>query len=285
MALRDPGRTTAVKHRFIKYFQPTQRDKDWGINVLGCGDYTNLQIEMPEDGRILNDYALVYFTEGEGYFYLDKNNFIPWQPGDVILLFPGVWHKYISNNNINCKMIWIIFNGSYVRYLHENKFISYNNSLLHVGFDTQVHNMFNRIESLAENESSTFQLESGAEAIKLLARIIKLSANKRSASMNPAISKLIDLIEDNCSKELNFEHFARSNGVSYVHFRRRFKECTGLAPLQYQLLVKINKAKILLDIGKSVKEVAFELGFNSQYYFSRIFKQKTGTNPSGWFSI
>ncbi|MGL1892942.1 MAG: AraC family transcriptional regulator [Spirochaetaceae bacterium] len=274
-----------VKHRFKKYFQPVKRDLDWGIYLLGCGDYTSPNIEMPEDGRYLNDYAIVYFTEGEGLFYIDKENAIPWSTGDVILLFPGVWHKYVSENSQNSKQLWIVFNGSYVRHLQKNNFLSTNNSLIHIGFDTELHNLFNKIETLAETESLTFQIESGAELIKLLARIIKLSDKNKSVPIQPVICKSIDYIEENPEKEIDFEDFSKSNGISYIHFRRQFKQSTGLAPLQYQMQVKINKAKILLETDKSVKEVAFELGFKCQYYFSRKFKEKTGIPPSEWTYI
>ena len=47
--------------------------------------------------------------------------------------------------------------------------------------------------------------------------------------------------------------------------------------------MKIEKAKELLKIGNaSVKEVSFTLAFDSPYYFSRLFKSKTGVSPSKW---
>ena len=59
-----------------------------------------------------------------------------------------------------------------------------------------------------------------------------------------------------------------------------FKKQTGLSPLQYYLLLKIEKSKeLLLSSQKNQKEIAFELGFESDYYFNRLFKQKTGLSP------
>jgi len=41
--------------------------------------------------------------------------------------------------------------------------------------------------------------------------------------------------------------------------------------------------KSLLEQGDlSVKEVAYRLGFEDQYHFSRLFKKKTGIAPSQW---
>jgi AraC-like DNA-binding protein len=59
-----------------------------------------------------------------------------------------------------------------------------------------------------------------------------------------------------------------------------------MAPYQYYIQIKIDKACRLLEQENiSVKEAAFKLGFKDQYYFSRLFRQKTGVTPSHWKSI
>jgi AraC-like DNA-binding protein len=72
-------------------------------------------------------------------------------------------------------------------------------------------------------------------------------------------------------------------GVSYPHFRRVFRQSTGLPPRQYLLNLKINMAKQLMeDQGLKLSAVARKAGFEDPYYFSRLFKQKTGISPSLW---
>jgi AraC-like DNA-binding protein len=54
-----------------------------------------------------------------------------------------------------------------------------------------------------------------------------------------------------------------------------------MTPYQYFIHIKIQKAKSLLtQKDASVKEVAYKLGFDDQFYFSRLFKNKTGFSPS-----
>ena len=60
-----------------------------------------------------------------------------------------------------------------------------------------------------------------------------------------------------------------------------FKKYTGVPPVQYHLDLKILRAKeMLLYTDKSIKEISFEMGFQSIYYFSRVFKNKLGISPS-----
>jgi AraC-like DNA-binding protein len=58
------------------------------------------------------------------------------------------------------------------------------------------------------------------------------------------------------------------------------KKETGLNAQEHIHQYVIEEAKnILLNSNQSVSEIAFHLGFEYPQYFSRLFKQKTGTTP------
>ena len=76
---------------------------------------------------------------------------------------------------------------------------------------------------------------------------------------------------------------ARNLGVSYTWFRRAFAHHTGLSPHQYQLQLRLGRARTLLsETTLAVKEIAFRSGFESEQYFCRLFKSKTGVSPGAW---
>jgi AraC-like DNA-binding protein len=53
-----------------------------------------------------------------------------------------------------------------------------------------------------------------------------------------------------------------------------------MAPGQYHIQLKIERAKMLLsNPSKTIKEISYELHFESCFYFSKLFKEKTGFSP------
>lgn len=91
------------------------------------------------------------------------------------------------------------------------------------------------------------------------------------------------------AKAFIYEHFSDDIGITDIascvhlspfHFSRVFKKCTGYAPYDYLLLVRIEYAKTSLESGKDITETAFNTGFNSLENFSYTFKKITGFSPS-----
>ncbi|MEG0911980.1 MAG: helix-turn-helix domain-containing protein [Oscillospiraceae bacterium] len=81
-----------------------------------------------------------------------------------------------------------------------------------------------------------------------------------------------NLTLDDIAAELNFSMF---------YLSKLFKKQTGTTFTDYLTKCRIEKAKEFLLEGKmSVKEIAFATGYNSQGYFSKIFRKYTGVSPS-----
>ena len=78
----------------------------------------------------------------------------------------------------------------------------------------------------------------------------------------------------------SLEDIAKVIRRSPVQAIRIFKGETGMTPYDFLLREKIDAAaELLRNSRKSVKEIAFMLGFHDEYYFSRLFKRKRGVSP------
>ena len=88
------------------------------------------------------------------------------------------------------------------------------------------------------------------------------------------------MLRTKIDEDVNMQKFAEDLQASYAWFRKMFKLYTGIAPQQYFIQLKTEKAKMLLGHPtKSVKELAYQFNFESLFYFSKLFKEKVGLSP------
>jgi AraC-like DNA-binding protein len=72
-------------------------------------------------------------------------------------------------------------------------------------------------------------------------------------------------------------------GLSQSHYSRAFKASTGLAPYQWQLQARVERAKdLLLNTNGCLEDVAEATGFADAVHFGRTFRKMTGATPAAW---
>jgi len=119
-------------------------------------------------------------------------------------------------------------------------------------------------------------------AFQILGRLhVSGRAEKVDGDVNEAIiRKAKYLLMEHLAERVDWESLARELHVSYSWLRHTFRQHTGFSLHQYQLQLRLNKAKSLLnDSAYPVKEVAAQIGFDCPYHFSHLFKRKTGLSP------
>lgn len=86
-----------------------------------------------------------------------------------------------------------------------------------------------------------------------------------------AIQKATEQLQADLVANLQLPALARELGVSYSWLRRAFAKHTGLSPHQYQLELRLARARDLLShIAISIKEIAYQLSFEDEHYFCRL---------------
>lgn len=280
-----------------KYLLANDRDALWGLTVSTVG-YEEIAPGDPypthghadgyyfelERGRELNEYQLLYLTEGEGTFHSTTIREAPLHEGDLWLLFPGEWHSYHPNPKTGWKSYWIGFKGRNIDDRVRAGFLSPQKPVYHVGFSDDIVRLYKQAYDTAVIEAAySQQLMAGIvnHLIGLmysLERNIQLSRNQAHVDM---ISRARLRIREALESNLTIQQVADEMGVSYSNFRKLFKEHTGISPAIYQQDLRLQRAKELLSTtSMSVKEIAYRLNFESPDYFSAKFKIKTGRRPS-----
>lgn len=95
------------------------------------------------------------------------------------------------------------------------------------------------------------------------------------------IKSACDFIHSHYKDDLTLTQMAEYTNLSISHFGSLFKRYTGESLITYINKVRVEKAKELLRNSKDkIYIIAQEIGFSSQPYFIRVFKNITGVSPN-----
>jgi AraC-like DNA-binding protein len=284
---------------FRKYFDLSNEGKEdnLGINILNLGHNIHpMNAPYPdisqhpdsyyfdwEKGRSLKEYQIIYISKGSGFF--EANGMKPRliEGGTIILIYPNVWHRYCPNENTGWEEYWVGFSGSYAQYLLEQACFSPQNPIIGVGFNNEFLETFSKLIDLIETKHDTNQKLSSFLLIQLLGIVYAsaLLSNQKRTKKEELIQEVVVHIHENWAKTIDFQMLSNRFNVSYSWFRKSFKEVLGTSPNQYQLMLKIRKAEQLIqETNLTISEIAYQTGFDSEFYFSKLFKQKMSINAS-----
>ena len=243
-----------------------------------------------------NYFTLIFITSGEGLARVDlcdysfqENTlfaFYPYQPFMLLSKGPlmGIaiqfhhdffciyrHHKEIANNGL-------LFNNIY-----EQPFVCINKSCKNT--------ILNIIEQIA-NELKTQEfrndevLVSYMKILLVMATRIKLEqqslqdTNSSNSKHQFLIQNLKNAIEDNFRLKHSASDYADILNLTPASLARITKNHFNKTPsdlITERIIIEAKRELYLTD--KTIKEIAYELGYEDEYYFSRVFKSKTDISP------
>lgn len=119
-----------------------------------------------------------------------------------------------------------------------------------------------------------FHILSGPQAQPLFALV---SHNSYLAKLD----KVMRYLHNHYDAKLDVDLLANMAHMSTSTFHRNFKHLTASSPIQYVKMLRLNRARELLqDNGIKVKQAAAQVGYESPHQFSREFTRYFGVSPS-----
>ena len=96
------------------------------------------------------------------------------------------------------------------------------------------------------------------------------------------IQKVIQFVEDNMDDiNLSVEKMAADLGMSRNNILRKLKAITGLSTSEFIQDFRLRRAAQLIEKkADTISQIAYQIGFNDQSYFTKCFKKKFGKTPS-----
>ena len=287
----------AIREEYFRYFPISERERRWGLYVTAVGrlvqampgrphqDHPSPYYFLWEKGRVLpNEYGIHYVTQGTGEFESERTGLQSVAAGHIMMLFPGVWHRYRPVENLAWTYYWVHFGGRYMDSLVSEKFISPDTPILKTGVNEGLLHPYLSMIDCAHTEPPGYaQLMSGCILQLLGTALATANGQTDAGSSNEIARQAVLAMEQGVEEQIDMKRLAASFHLSYDRFRHIFRQHVGQPPHRYLRQLRINRAKELLSGTElSVKEIAALLRFEDNYHFSRIFKEKIGMSPSRW---
>ncbi len=98
------------------------------------------------------------------------------------------------------------------------------------------------------------------------------------------VKKVREIVEANFDNyTFSVEQLCKQVFMSHSQLHRKLDALTGCSPNKFIRMVRLNKAKELLENpALSIAGIALDCGYNDPGYFTRVFKQETGLTPLEW---
>lgn len=236
--------------------------------------------------RILGSYALVYLTAGRGHYQLHGQPPQPCKAGDMLVVFPEIAHGYGPPRGGEWSEVYVVFNGPVFDVWRRVGLLSPDHPILRpLPYAFHIQRLRRIVRMTSRTTDPAKQMKAVCSLQEFLAET--LSSDQRKSPHSPlSVRPLwLDTAIGQMEKDptLPLEDVARSSGMSYESFRKKFRQHTGGAPAAFRARQLFLLAqKLLYEERLTIKELADKLGFCDEFHFSKRFRQITGQTPGAF---
>lgn len=281
----------AVKS-FARYLSVSTEAEVWGVVVRAGGCIVNEPGESyppaghPADhafawerGRVLGGWQVVLVVRGGGFF--DEQ---PVSAGEVIFLVPGRWHRYRPSPQTGWTELWVELSGDVLARLTVKGLLPSECRVMRPAKGGELADTMGALHREIMDSGGEQPAELAALALRVLGGLTgRVKAD--GTRLQRAVKKAERLLAARLARPPSMPALARELGVNYASFRRQFARRVGMAPRQYVMRLRLERAQRMIGATPlTLEAIAEELGFSSAFHLSAAFKSHFGMSPALWRS-
>ncbi len=251
--------------------------------ITDIGYYPKAKFHYRERPHGAEQNILIYCVEGKGQVTIDKKNYAI-NPGDFFVIPFGKPHYYETDPLNPWTIYWCHFRGEQTDEIIKQVFQKYGSLKSRIPFTDNRIELFNK---LYQNLEKGYSFENISYVNLIFPQFLSsfLFFEKFNLHFEEHTEDIIDesiqFMQENMHQSLTLAMLAQNVNSSASHYSAVFKKKTGFPPIEYLNHLKIQKAcQFLQFTALRIKEIAFKVGFEDQYYFSRLFAKTMGFSPS-----
>jgi AraC-like DNA-binding protein len=239
------------------------------------------------------EYEITFIVKGNGH-RLIGNSHQEFSDNDFVLIGPNIPHTWVGKTKGKK-----VFEAIVIQFTSElvEKILGFKESKqMNALFESSNYGIAFNEDQPNEIKNILYDIinEKGIDKVlKLISLLNKLTHSKSSTisttlykyqinkKIETRINKVCLYLENNFSKKITLKEIADLVYMSESNFCKFFKKSTGNTFSDYLNELRINEVcKLLIHSDETIKNIAYNCGFESLSYFNRVFAIKKSTTPS-----
>ena len=220
-------------------------------------------------------HELYFLEKGRTKYFIGDEIFLL-EPGDMVFVPAGVFHKTDSGDHAGTSRLLFSFDDKLigertVRELTENKFIRTPPEKLY-----KVKDILNQIEQEEKSQEPDYREMQKLlfnQMLILISRYRETENSKILGETAVLVQIIAKYISENYDADLSLDTLSKKFALSRSHLSRLFKKVTGVGISEYINISRVIAAeKMLTGNNMTITEVSTRCGFNDSNYFAAVFK-------------
>jgi AraC family transcriptional regulator of arabinose operon len=258
------------------------------LHICSIGYYPRAKDHYTYRKKGLPENFLFYCVDGHGFYQVGDQRYEV-GPNEFFILPQNTEHSYGSRPDHPWSIYWIHFGGDSLPQLNEVHAVQKHFKPFHVKNEGDVVPLFTKIYKTLELGYSIDNLLFANMCLSHFLALFIYNSRHYAVSATDKIDcvdSAILYMQEHINENISLNELSKQYNYSVSRFSNLFKQKTGNAPIDYFVQMKMQKACQQLDFtNRSVKDIAFSMGFDDPYYFSKRFRTIIGMSPKKYRSL
>jgi AraC-like DNA-binding protein len=258
------------------------------LHICSIGYYPKAKDHYTFRKNGLPENFLFYCVDGQGWYQINNNRYEV-TSNEFFILPANTKHAYGSSPDHPWTIYWIHFGGDSLVQFNKTQVVQQHFKPVYIKNNGDILPLFNKIYKTLE---LGYSIDNLLFANMCLSHFLALFLyNSRhytgtTAEKLDCVDSAILFMQEHLVENISLNDLSKQYNYSVSRFSNLFKQKTGYAPIDYFLQMKMQKACQQLDFTTdAIKNIAYSMGFDDPYYFSKRFRTIIGVSPKKYRAL